>query len=218
MATELEESFRDWLTSDSFACLGARASLRRGELTVRSYGPMGSLDHTRELHEDLVEFLDFDADPEAGGFHSFAALFTDTETWTEQDFEKRLWQQVQDLHGVDRLGFAWADEVSMDPAAADFGFSVGEHPVFVVGIHPGASRVSRRFGTPGLVFNSHRQFTALKKTGVYQGLQKAIRRRDVAIQGVVNPMLGDFGERSEACQYSGREVPADWDCPFHPFP
>jgi uncharacterized protein len=29
-------------------------------------------------------------------------------------------------------------------------------------------------------------------------------------------MLDSFGESSEARQYSGRTVPADWACPFHP--
>ena len=29
-------------------------------------------------------------------------------------------------------------------------------------------------------------------------------------------MLTDFGERSEAPQYSGRKVDASWRCPFAP--
>jgi uncharacterized protein len=212
----LEDAFRAWLEADRFTCLGARASSWRGELTVRSYGPMGTQERTRDLHDDLVEFLAIDGGP-TDGFRSFAALFTDTACWSEREFETRLWQQLQDLHDIDRHGFAWAEDVSMDPAVFDFGFSVAVHPLFVVGLHPGASRISRRFTTPALVFNSHRQFTALKRAGVYQGLRKAIRRREQALQGDLNPMLADFGEQSEASQYAGREVPADWVCPFRPF-
>ena len=33
-------------------------------------------------------------------------------------------------------------------------------------------------------------------------------------EGDVNPMLTDFGDRSEAAQYSGRHVDGGWRCPF----
>ena len=42
-----------------------------------------------------------------------------------------------------------------------------------------------------------------------------IRARDMAFQGSLNPVLKNFGESSEARQYSGRAVPDDWKCPFH---
>jgi FPC/CPF motif-containing protein YcgG len=35
------------------------------------------------------------------------------------------------------------------------------------------------------------------------------------LQGTVNPMLAEFGEQSEARQYSGRDVGEIWKCPFH---
>ncbi len=211
----LEDVFRAWLESDGFTCLGARSALRRGELTVRSYGRLGQPERTRDLHGDLVKFLLADGGP-AARFRSFGALFTDTVRWPEPEFETRLWRQLQDLHDIDRRDFDWAPEVSSDPMAPDFGFSVAAHPLFVVGLHQGASRISRRFSSPALVFNSHRQFTALKRTGVYAGLQRAIRRRERALQGDLNPMLADFGERSEAGQYAGRDVPPEWVCPFRP--
>jgi len=43
-----------------------------------------------------------------------------------------------------------------------------------------------------------------------------IRDREVAQTGSINPMLNDFGDRSEARQYSGRAVDSDWECPFKP--
>ncbi|MNR56963.1 YqcI/YcgG family protein [compost metagenome] len=46
-------------------------------------------------------------------------------------------------------------------------------------------------------------------------MQDAIRTRDIALQGSINPVLARFGEASEARQYSGRAVEADWQCPFH---
>ena len=68
---------------------------------------------------------------------------------------------------------------------------------------------------PCLVFNFHEQFEQLKASGKYTVLQDAIRTRDIALQGSINPVLARFGETSEARQYSGRAVEADWQCPFH---
>jgi FPC/CPF motif-containing protein YcgG len=52
--------------------------------------------------------------------------------------------------------------------------------------------------------------------GVYHKVRNKIRERDIALQGNINPVLEDFGERSEARQYSGRQVESNWKCPFHP--
>ena len=46
-------------------------------------------------------------------------------------------------------------------------------------------------------------------------MREIIIERDVALAGDVNPMLARHGEASEAKQYSGRRVDADWNCPFH---
>ena len=45
-------------------------------------------------------------------------------------------------------------------------------------------------------------------------LRDTIRRRDAALQGSVNPMVADHGSSSEARQYAGRKVEADWAPPF----
>ena len=84
----------------------------------------------------------------------------------------------------------------------------------MIGLHPGASRQARRFETPVLVFNSHRQFQRLRADGRYAKMQKATRGRDVALQGSINPNLADFGTASEARQYSGRAVEPHWACPL----
>jgi FPC/CPF motif-containing protein YcgG len=68
------------------------------------------------------------------------------------------------------------------------------------------------------VFNPHAQFEQLRAQGRYQPLRDRIRARDVALQGHVNPMLVDHGRESEAKQYSGRVVDADWRCPFAAHP
>jgi len=64
-------------------------------------------------------------------------------------------------------------------------------------------------------FNLHWQFEKLREMGVYHKVRDKIRKRDTALQGNINPMLADFGDSSEAKQYSGRKVGGKWKCPFH---
>ena len=65
-----------------------------------------------------------------------------------------------------------------------------------------------------MVFNSHRQFDKLKEDGRFEKMQAATRARDIELQGSINPNLADFGEASEARQYSGRKVEDQWQCPY----
>jgi FPC/CPF motif-containing protein YcgG len=64
------------------------------------------------------------------------------------------------------------------------------------------------------VFNPHEQFERLRADGHWKRMQETIRRRDLELQGSINPMLSDFGEQSEARQYSGRAVEDNWRAPF----
>jgi uncharacterized protein len=64
------------------------------------------------------------------------------------------------------------------------------------------------------VFNLHDQFEQLRAQGRYEKLRASIVERDVALAGAPNPMLARHGTVSEARQYSGRVVPADWKCPY----
>src|SRR5690606_39229422 len=118
---------------------------------------------------------------------TFIAAFAH-ELMDERCFEQRLWRQLQALHEHDcARSIAWAPGVTDDPERSDFSFSVGGRAFFVVGLHPGASRLARRSPVPCLVFNFHEQFEALKQSGKYTGLQDAIRARDIALQGSINP-------------------------------
>ena len=88
----------------------------------------------------------------------------------------------------------------------------------MIGIHAASSRVARRFAWPTLIFNPHRQFDELRAEGDFGRFRQVIRRGEMRLQGDANPMLADFGTRSEAMQYSGRRVSAAWTCPFHTRP
>lgn len=210
--------FLDFVGDASFPCVGSKAALARGAIQAHEFRALGDRVNDAPLLDRLHAFAAMvDAcDPADTTVHSFVTLFDGPFNAGEQRFEALLWSQLQRLYELDvRRGSRWADDVSRDPDSPQFSLSLGGHPFFVIGLHPGASRLARRFTHPALVFNSHRQFEQLRADGRYQKMQAATRGRDAALQGSINPNLADFGDASETRQYSGREVEPDWKCPFH---
>lgn len=203
------------LTGDEFSCVAGKTAWLRGTVVHRHFGEMSAPATTRELHDAVVDFVVHkdEIDPLMA---TFAASFTAPLELTEQEFETALWRQLQDLHELDATRFGWDPAVDSDPASPRFGFSLGGHAFFVVGLHANASRITRRFRYPTMVFNSHLQFERLRERGAYTRIQSQVQAREMALQGSLNPNLADFGEASEAAQYSGRAVEDDWTCPFHP--
>ena len=192
-----------------YPCLGARSVFRRDRATVVVLEQMASEEATEQLHRALRNFgRDTDLD---AGFASLVAVFRDTTSHDESQFESLLWQQLEALHEADRQ--PWNPQVSDDPANPHFAFSVAGTAYFVVGLHPAASRIARRTPFPTLVFNLHQQFEDLRASDRFERMRDTIRRRDAALQGEVNPMVADHGGSSEARQYSGRAVPTDWKAP-----
>ena len=216
---ELTRDFLDHIADSAFPCVGSKAALARGAIETLELGRLGDRHNDAPLLDALAGFgtgLDAAAADDLT-VRSFVALFDGPGDTDEPRFEALLWAQLQRLHELDvRRGAAWAPDVSRDPADPRFSLSLAGHPFFVIGLHAGASRTARRFATPALVFNSHRQFDRLRADGRYAKMQAATRERDVALQGSINPNLADYGAASEARQYSGRAVHADWTCPFRP--
>jgi uncharacterized protein len=210
-SAELIEDFRSFLQVDAFPCVGAKSALQRGRIEFAVCDRLGTSDSAAVLLDSLEGFSARNPDPGIDPI-SFVALFREQVTG-EDDFHERLWMQLQAIHDLDIEAHPWAPDVSDDPTAADFSFSVASRAFFVVGLHPGSSRLARRAPQPTLVFNFHGQFEALRTRGRFEKLQGAIRGRDVALQGDINPVLARFGEASEALQYSGR---AGGGCPFSP--
>ncbi|MEK2495107.1 guanitoxin biosynthesis heme-dependent pre-guanitoxin N-hydroxylase GntA [Kitasatospora purpeofusca] len=212
----IQKEFSDWIVGDKFSCLAGKASLRRGALAVVELGQLGGADSTRSLHQGLADFV---SGRFFGGrdFQSYVAVFAGPSDTSELEFERMLWRQLSDLALIDNESFGWAEDVSAEPRSPDFAFSLAGHPLFVVGMHANASRISRRFPLPALAFNSHHQFRRLKESGNFSGLQGKIRDRDIRLQGSINPNLAEFGEVSEARQYSGRVAGRDWTCPISTF-
>lgn len=205
---------RDFIADPAFPCVGAKSALHKGRMDVQAFGALGDPDRTQALHDAIADYAQRYPEPGAVPV-TFIATFDD-EAMDERSFEQRLWQQLQQLHAIDvQRGTPWAQGVSADPAQENFSFSIAGRAFFIVGLHPGASRLARRAPQPCMVFNFHDQFELLKANGKYTSMQDAIRKRDIALQGSINPVLARFGESSEARQYSGRAVEAGWTCPFH---
>lgn len=210
----VHDSFRGLVLNPKFACVAAKSALKNLDYRVGLYAEMPTTsesDAAEALAHDLFEFVV--EQPSFDGFSTFVASFCEPKVEDEAGFEARLWQTLQILHELDVR--PWDRTVSMDPTSPEFSFSFGGRAFYVVGLHPAASRFTRRFAFPTLVFNAHAQFEALRREGKFERVQDVIRARDVALQGAPNPSLAAFGERSEAMQYAGREVDAAWKCPFH---
>lgn len=205
-------ALRAFILHDAFSCVGAKGAVNSGGYRFGYYDGFPTRG-THGLARDLAAFaaeLPFMKER----YKTFIAVFNDC-SWSEEDFEARLWQQLQALHKVDRRYFDWNENVSSDPDDPRFAFSFAGHPFFVVGMHPRASRISRRFAFPALAFNSHEQFGELKQSGHFERIQALVREREMALQGSLNPNLANYGEVSEARQYSGRAAGTEWKCPFH---
>ncbi|GAC1498195.1 MAG: guanitoxin biosynthesis heme-dependent pre-guanitoxin N-hydroxylase GntA [Vulcanimicrobiaceae bacterium] len=214
-ARMLHEAMQSLLSNDRYPCVGARAALNGRHYRFGSYGRLGSKAVTRGLARDLCAFV-----AERPSMHAeyatYFAFFEDRRLNDERAFESRLWKQLQALHELDVLHFAYDPDVDADPGSARFAFSFAGSAFFVVGMHPGSARLARRFAYPALIFNAHAQFTSLRAKGLYERFAAVVRQRELSLQGSLNPNLSEFGTHSEARQYAGRSVEDDWECPYRP--
>lgn len=209
-----EELFADYIGAESFPCLAAKTAVARDRVIFYRGTSIDCPADDAQLLEALKKFAS--PDNVETPFRSFVALFPDSNEKSPAEFEKSLWRRLQCLHELDAAEAAWDPDVDSDPASPNFSMSLGGHAFYVVGVHPGSSRLARQFPVTGMVFNLHRQFEQLRAEERYHRFSEAIIERDVALQGCANPMLDEHGNSSEARQYSGRMVADDWVCPFKP--
>lgn len=209
---DLKKEFESFILDKDHPCIMAKTVFTMEEVVLRSYSDLGSTGNAKKLLSDLEKYIS-NYDFESNDFKTFLAVFPDSPDYSEIEFEKVLWKQLENLKKVDDK--AWDPEVSSDPADKHFSFSLGGKAFYIVGMHPGASRKARQSPYPAIAFNLHWQFEKLREMGSYETVRDKIRERDKELQGSINPVLEDFGSHSEARQYSGREVGKDWKCPFH---
>lgn len=217
LALEVFHGLQEMIVDAEYPCIGAQAAFRQESYRLGVYPALDTEEAAAGMAYDLFTFVE-EQRRTPQEFATFVAAFASPTDADEAGFEARLWGQLHRLHELDRGFHRWNPEVSSDPAAADFSYSFAETAFFVVGMHAGSSRPSRRFPYPLLVLNGHAQFQRLRETGVFERMRGVIRQRELAAHGSLNPMLEDFGAHSEARQYSGRAVGTGWRCPFHPAP
>ena len=214
LAAEVHQALRAVLHDPDFPCVGAKSVVNQASYRFGLYQRLASPESTAGLAYDLFEFVQERPKIE-GEFTSYIACFLEPKVRTPKEFERLLWRQLRDLHELDKEHFGWNEDVSADVDDPHFSFSFANNAFFVVGLSPASSRWARQFPWPTLVFNDHNQFELLREEQRFDRLRDVIRERDSKLHGVANPMLGDHGEYSEARQYSGRQVGADWRCPVH---
>lgn len=208
----IKREFEKFVLEKDHPCIMAQTVFSMDNLDFHVYNEFGSRETAGNILKDLktyVEAYDF----ESNDFRTFLAVFPDSPKYSEIEFEKKLWRQLQNLHKVDES--EWDEEVSPDPENEHFSFSLAGKAFYIVGMHPGASRKARQSPYTAIAFNLHWQFEKLREMGSYETVRDKIRERDRELQGTINPMLEDFGKKSEAKQYSGRAVDENWKCPFH---
>ena len=210
----LASAFRNLIKSSVFPCVGAKAALSRRQVNVVVCRDIRSAWDDLRVLPGLLDVIRRYRQNRAL-FRTFAVIFEDSYPLTEALFERHMWERIQSLSDKDDwLGFQPDPNVDSDPASPHFSLSFGGEAFFVVGLHPQSSRPARQFIRPVLVFNLHDQFVELRQQGQYEKMRETIIKRDIAVAGTPNPMLARHGETSEARQYSGRAVPADWKCPY----
>ncbi|HEX4694156.1 guanitoxin biosynthesis heme-dependent pre-guanitoxin N-hydroxylase GntA [Sphingomonas sp.] len=211
---ELKSLLFSHVDDSAFPCVGAKSAMARGTLEVLACDRIDSAWDDLRIHDALLHFAQRRADDDTS-FRSFAAVFDGPTDLDEAAFERALWERVQSLSDKDVWrGQSYDASVSPDPDSPHFSLSFGGEAFFLVGLHPNASRPARRFERPAVIFNLHHQFERLRAAGKYEAMREKILTRDEALAGSRNPMLARHGEVSEARQYSGRAVGADWGCPF----
>jgi FPC/CPF motif-containing protein YcgG len=210
-------AFRGFVLNPQFVCVAAKSAVHHETYRLGIYDRLASPEATAGLSRDLYEFL-CETEPIDSEFTTFVATFKEPTDLDEAAFEKLLWRQLQMLHDRDAPLHDWDPAVSSNPDDPHFSFSFAGHAFFIVGLHPGSARLARQFPWPTLVFNPHAQFERLRETGMWEKMKEVVRHRDEELQGDVNPVLTDFGEETEAKQYSGRLIEPDWHPPFIPHP
>ena len=179
----------------------AKAVANKGMIVVHQVNNINESSQVNAILEKFYAFInDYRRAPDR--LSSFI-LCLDQEI-SFKDFEKVFWSFLKKLYVMDRKNYSHDPRVSADENSENFSYSIMEEAFFILALHPQSPRFSRRFLKPAIVFNPHQQFEQLRKDGIFGRLRDIIRKRDKLLQGFINPMLKDFGEKSEVFQYLGK--------------
>lgn len=182
---------------DEYPCLGAKSAFTRRSAHIQLVDTLADPDSSR-LYEALADYAATIAQQvDDRTFMSFVVGFHGPDVSSEAQFEALQWQQLRLLHALDVADDEeGGPDVPTDPLNPDIACRIGGVDFFVIGMHPRASRMSRRAPWPVLVFNLHRPFEALRSSGPYERVRDTIRRRDVRLQGTTNPIAADLADQA----------------------
>lgn len=210
---KIEKEFLNFILNAQFPCIGAKVAANKKLLNIIVCNDMNSPQDDFFILSQIYQFIrTWQKKREL--LQSFVVIFKNTCSLSEIEFEQTLWKRLQALHYLDSKFYSWDICVSSDVTDPNFSFSLGNKSFFIIGMHPNSSRLARQFTYPSLIFNLHEQFQILRQTGLFEKMRDKIRYRDVQLSGSSNPMICDFGDSSEALQYSGRITSKSYKCPF----
>ena len=130
------------ITSDYYPCTGAISVFAQKCYRFGLFPELACDSAVRAVCHDLYEFChEFPNIDEQ--LITFIAMFRGPAIESEQHFENLLWSQLQGMHDIDSDFFAWDQRVDSDPKSNNFSFSIGGQAMFVIGMHPKASRLNR---------------------------------------------------------------------------
>jgi hypothetical protein len=213
LRSQVGSALQQWFDPKTYPCIPAVQSFTKHDYLVGLYDHFGQGAHSQLLAQDLLFFRERQKQSRSL-YLSFWAVFAPGEPLSEEEFETRMWRELSYLTSYEDPQTKWDPLFSSDPADPRFCFSLGGDAFFIVGVHPESSRLARRFPYPGIIFNLYDQFEELDRRGQYTAIVKKNRERDVKFQGSVNPMVEKYADRWESIQFSGRDNPPDWKCPF----
>lgn len=211
----IEDDYKNFILNEDHPCIMAKSLFKMENYHLHVYKDLFDRQSLTHLMNDLKDYVD-QYDFNGNQFESLIAAFPNNHFANEINFEEALWQTLQTLHELDDRD--WDPRVSDNGESPEFSFSLGGRAFYIVGLHPESSRMARQAPYTTLVFNLHHQFEKLREIGTFHSVRDTIRKNDEALQGNINPVLKDYGADTESKQYSGRNVEANWKCPFHKKP
>lgn len=205
--------FKAFLQNKEFPCVAAKAALEKSHIKFFIAEHIACPSNDPEIINFLNDFTKEYRNSDSK-FHSAVVLYREPKEITEDMFDMFLWKRLQALSDLDSKVNDYDKRVNTDPSSPEFSFSINEEAFFVIGLNPGSSRPARKFKYPALVFNPHSQFEELRIKQQYEKMKSIVRKKDLVYSGSINPMLQDYGSRSEAFQYSGKQYDSSWKCPL----
>ena len=197
----MKEELKGFINSVSFPCVMAKAVAKTGNLQVFDLSSFEEKESVRSVLKEIYQFIDVFRQNQKT-LSSFALIIK--QPYLFPDFEKLFWNFLGGLDHEDKKHYAHDPRVSSDPANDRYSFSLKSEAFFLLALHPESPRRARRFKYSAIIFNPHVQFENLRKNKIYKKVRDTIRLKDKVLQGFVNPMLNDFGEKSEVFQYLGK--------------